>query len=345
MYVFDKYGLPNMLQTLANKDEPWSPVRAPYPGRIILMVRGKDGRGPFDTTSVIADIPGWYYDVDKQRFVEGQKKIQGYLESIGVVWVGFNRSYYKRVRKYDSYDINPTTKQWEVVAKETKPGEEHLFYFSTTMAIKTEEAPAEGMYPVIAKVVFNILLINPLKAESVAGKWEAQATAAVSEKVREYLGSKKIDDLQKEHDTNKSGEMVDYILAANGPDEGADTSDNKLSLVPAYGIKIQGPRIEELDFESGDPEMSKAKREKFIAEQNLLTAEVKRKQTKVEAEAERDNQTIKAEGLKALLRARGEGDPTGVYALTDAIEKTGLSALSIGQGGGIIPTIPIEQKK
>jgi regulator of protease activity HflC (stomatin/prohibitin superfamily) len=323
--AIENFGVIWFFTWLAEHDVWWSPYRMrPGPGHFIMMTKGKEPGGPFDQV-ITGHIPYWHYHEGDRRFYKesdspiksdppfkkkfpgGPPKGNDRLEKAGIVKVGLFRRFYKRKRRWDAWDLRkdkPT--EYGLVHKETKPEEEHIFYFSTTMAVDLETIPTKDNYPAQIKLVFNVLNIHPERAEFLAGKWETQAVAAVKARAREYIARMPVAELRKERDTDKTDDFMDHILFANqGNPEAKETGTIK--LLPEYGVLIQGPQYVDFDLESGDKEMTDAMKRQMIASEDEKTAEILKRKIRIDAEAEKEKRKIEAEGTRDARKAEAEG--------------------------------------
>lgn len=330
-------GIPRLLIKLGAKDVWWSPVRTDAPpGKVIMMVKANE-RGSF--ACLYHDVPYRIYDHVREEFTEEldpsdpRLKKTGYLAELGLVWVGFNRAYYKRQLRYDSWEKIPGDKdgQFGIVPKESNKGEEHFFNFATTMAIKLNEVPAKGFYPVSLVVQFNTLLMAPRRAEFLAGKWEVQASAEVQKRSQEYISGKTVKELRVERDTDRSDDFVDYVLQAN---EGTQGAAGTVPLLRGYGIKIDGPKIIQPDYESGDAEMVAAERRTSIAEADVLTASVRVEEARLKGLAKSEERSAEAPGIEKEFAARASVPGGETFTIAEAIGANGgLKALAINTKG------------
>jgi len=348
-----EFAAPTLILKLAGLDVGWSPFRfRSPPGNVIMLAKGRE-RGEIDQI-LPSDIPGWHYHEKdgqfypenknlypkgmhvnfKRKFPKGPPKRSGYLDRIGVVRVPLFRHYYRRNRRYDTWDLQKGTSEYGVVSKETKKGEDHLFYFATTMAVELRNVPTKNNFPANIILIFNVLLISPRKAEFLAGKWEIQAIAAVTARAREYISSKTADELREERDEVGPDDFLDHILLANNVVEG---ETGTIGLLPAYGIMIQGPRYTNFDLESGKKEMVDAMQRKIIAEKDLETAKVLAKKTVVEANAE-------AKRIDRKYGAIARHKDGAQIATAEAILASSPSTLLIGGGMVAVPPAASDPK-
>jgi regulator of protease activity HflC (stomatin/prohibitin superfamily) len=325
-----------------------------------MMTRGRKPGGPFARV-LAGHIPYWHYHTDDRRFYkesgspiksdppftekfpDGPPKPQGMLADAGAVWVGFLHRFYKRKRRWESWDLKPNSTEYGVVRKETKLEEEHIFYFATTMAIDLETIPTQDNYPAQMKVVENILLIHPEKAEFLAGKWEIRAVAATREQAREYIASKTVSQLRDERNSDNQDDFVDHILFANEGNRLTPLSSTA-RLLSEYGVIIQGPSYVDFDLESGDEEMTNAMKRQMIASEDVKTAGIRKQETIVKAEAEKEKRRIEAEGTRNARAAEAEGIrvefaarmsvPEGAdLSWAEAVKSSAPKFISLGRDG------------
>ncbi|MDP2641872.1 MAG: hypothetical protein Q8P21_01085 [bacterium] len=375
IYVVRQIGITWLIVWFAEQDIWWSPVRMrPAPGHIVMMTKGMEPGGPFDKV-LTGYIPYWHYHQEdrrfykesdspikndppfKEKFPDGSPELKGRLADAGAAWVGFVRRYYRRPRRWESWDLKKgSVAEYGIVRKETRPEEEHIFYFATTIAVNLETVPTKDNYPAQIKVVENILLIHPEKAEFLAGKWEIRAVAATREQAREYIARKSVDDLKVERNSDNQDDFVDHILFANeGNPETPRSSTAR--LLPEYGVLIQGPSYVDFDLESGDKDMTAAMRRRMIAEEDVKTAGIRMEETVVKAEAEKKKRKIEAEGTRDARVAEAEGIkvefaarmsvPEGAdLSWAEAVKTAAPKFISLGRDGksGIMVGVNSEEK-
>jgi regulator of protease activity HflC (stomatin/prohibitin superfamily) len=350
----DRVGITWLILELARRDVWWSPFRMrPAPGHIIMMTKGKEPGGPFAMV-VAGHIPHWHYHKEdrqfykeddsafRQKFPSGPPRTTARFDKMGVVMVGLFRRYYTRKRRWESWDLLPGTAKYGIVRKETKKEEEHIFFFSTTVAVDLETVPTKDNYPAQMKVVENFLLINPEKAEFVAGKWEIQGIAATRARAREYIASKTVHELRDERDDQDRGDFVDAILRANEKHEG---ESGTIGLVPEYGVMIQGPYYIDFDLESGDKEMTDAMKRQMIAKEDVITARTRADEAAELGKADANRRREEAAGIRATVAAWGTSPAGAQVAMAEAIKsQPQLRYLSVNQGpGGVSVAVPEEK--
>lgn len=346
--VVRQIGLKWLIVWFGEQDKWWSPVRMkPGPGHIVMMTKGREPGGPF-AMLLAGHIPYWHYHESDKRFYkeddpdfgtkfpDGLPAPKGWLgemlDDAGVIWVGFVRRYYRRKRRWEAWDLKPGKTEYGIVRKETKPEEEHIFYFATTIAIDLETIPTKDNYPAQMKLVENVLLIHPEKAEFVAGKWETQAVAATRARAREYIAGKTVEELKVERDTDNKQEFVDYILVAN-------STAATIRLVPDYGVMIQGPYYVDFDLESGDLEMTAAMKRQMIASEDIKTAKLRAQEKTELGKGDANRRTEEAHGIRETIAAWGSNPVGGTVAMAEAIKEAKPKAI----GGGIIAGIDVEK--
>lgn len=336
----DRVGFRLFVTWLAEKDVWYSPYRMEIgPGHLAILTIGKEPGGPFDRV-LAGHIPYWHYHEGDRRFyrefdspIEGDPPFAekfpngvpvrtGRLAEWGVVWVGFFRRFYKRKRKWDTWGLKENSTEYGVIKTESKQGEEHIFYFSTTVALELVTIPTKDNYPAQMKVVENLLLIHPEKAEFLAGKWEVQGIAATRARAREFIARKKVAELRDERDGNKKDDFVDAILKANRNIPG---ETGTVGLLDEYGIIIQGPYYVDFDLESGNQAMTEAMQKQMIAAEDIKTARLRKEETVIKAEAEKERIRIEAEGARDARKAEAEGIRAEFAARTSVKEGAELS--------------------
>jgi hypothetical protein len=352
-WVTENFLITRVVLWFAEQDVWWSPVRMePGAGHIIMMTKGARPGGNF-AMLMHGHIPGWYFHNGDRRFYQttdplfsakfptGEPVRVGFFAGVGVVWVGFFRRYYRRARRWDTWDLKPGSNQYGVVRKETvKDEDDHIFFFSTTVAIDLETIPTKEGYPAQMKVIENILLISPEKAEFLAGKWETQAIAATRTRSREYIARKTVRELRDERDSDNSTDFVDYILFANEGDPSAPRAKT-IRLLPDYGVMIQGPYYADFDLESGDKEMTDAIKRQMIAREDVVTAEIRIEEARNKGKAEAELRTAAAVGIQAENKARMSVPEGADLALSEAIRVAGVKYLAVDRPGKQSPLVAL----
>lgn len=349
-----KLGIDWIILRFAEKDIWWSPLRMkPSGGHIHFYTKGRVPTGDF-ATLLHGVIPyWWYHKKDRQFYKEGtqefNEKFGGKaprprgnwakrLNRLGVGWVGFFRRRYSRKRQWEAWDLIKSTvpgkePQYGIVAKETKPGEEHIFYFATTMAFGFN-FPTKDLGAASGTIVFNLLIVHPEKAEFIAGKFEVQGVAALRSRTRDHVTGKTFPHLLAERDTQGTKDLVDNLLRANDTQPGETAT---LALEPAYGIRAEGPRFEDFDLSEGEggKSIADARRRLEVAKVDLKTENVKAKQAKVRGQGLGDARVAEAEGIKAEFAARTSVRGGAELSMAEAVRaQQQLRYLALGQGGG-----------
>lgn len=326
--TIDIFGYDYVVMKLAEQDKWWSPYRQePQGGHIHFYSTGLNKSGGF-AQLVYGHIPDWDFhegerrfykrgsDEHKKAFPDGPPKARGRnrrLKKLRVVRVGFFKKLYKRRREWTVIDERTNS----VKVKEVKESEQHIFFYSTEMAVKLDSIPTADMGGAASgKVSFNVLLIGPEKAEFIAGKWESVALDIAHGRASGYIRSRTLKELQEEKDT-EGKQMLEAILQANDPPNDEDATK---SIVEEFGIMIDNPRLVDLDFnEVGDTEVLQSLKRKTIAENDLKTAEVEEKIAETRGRG------------KAKEYGHIAGVPGGVsLRWAEAIEETKVKAIDVG---------------
>lgn len=332
---------PRLLITLANHEAWWSPLRPmPPEGQMFVILKGGPD-GPFER--ILHSVKGFSIDPVTHEFRPGDQdaKNRTRLEkNYGITWVGFNRSLLVRETKYDKWERLPNSAEYGLVSKTRRSP---AIYFQYLMAAKVENAETTGNYPVDAMISFTTQLFAPEKALFFAGGWETQATSAVQGAVREYVGTRNIDELRKEKAASGGDNLINKILGLD------------LSL---HGIKIVAATFIDYDLEQADAEANRAARAaetarleseaRVIAARNDKLAAIARAEGEAEAEriraqGERDADITKAEAIQKLWEAKrkGGGDQAGNFAIAEAIAgNPNITAL----GGSIMTMVSPKEK-
>ncbi|MDO8565109.1 MAG: hypothetical protein Q7R67_00580 [bacterium] len=365
LQTIEKYGLDLLILWLAEGDKWWSPVRKlPSGGHIHLYTKGWTPGGDF-ASLLHGHIVDWYFHKKDQQFYHKDDEVFATkfprdprpksswarrLAQLGVGWVGLYRQLYRRHRKWEAMDTVDGKKSGEepsrkLVLKETKKGEEHIFYFSTPMAlnlgtIQPKSAPGTLGGRVTGMVSFNAFMVNPPKAEFIAGKWENQTVGAVRSRIREHVQNKTAETLQSEIDTSGTNEMVDAMARANTKQVGETAT---VGLIDGQGIKIDSPRFEDFDYveEGGDKDVADSMRKITIAENELKVEAVNAEKAKVRGTGKAMERKAEAEGIAAEFAARMSVPQGAELSLAEAVRWGEVKYLSLNQQGtGVAVTFP-----
>jgi len=317
--------IPRAVIALGGVDSWWSPLRTlPPPGEMYILVRGSK-TGPF--YGLLESVLDHEYDAESHEFrvsPERLERMTGYLESLGVAWVGFFRYLLYREVKHDKWEQKPNSTEFGIISK-IRPGPSIFFRYN--MATEIRAAETIGNFPVNAVIVFTAQVVNPVKAFFFAGGWEAQTTAAVQGRFRRYVSDKRVEDLRQEQQARTSALVTTEIksLSLAGPDGMAETGLRYL-----FGIEIIDARFVEFDLVSGDKDeaMLNAIRAVGIAEREAEAA-AKR------GDGERQERQNRAAGVRAEVEAWGAHPVGGQVAMAEAIKEAKPNVL----GGGVIASV------
>ena len=267
-------------------------------------------------------MPGWY--LNGSEFVEGERDLspwESFWDHLGVVWVGFFKKYYIRTRRYDTLEHAKAGTGQSIVPKERK---DHLFFFQTEMVVTLEKIDTDGNVPVDATIPFTARIIDPVLAEFLAGKWEEQATNAVTSAARNHIELQTYNELRLEKDADiTSSALLKAILAVN----------STLGLTKAFGVEIIQPRLHHFDPSPGSEEAAAALQMEAIAKPEQAAAIVNAETARIEAQG-------RADAIKKILEAQDSVPHGPTYAIADAIRESRPSTLVIGEGLLAIPPSP-----
>lgn len=339
----DRLGLDWLILKLAEIDKWWSRYRMlPEGGTIKMYSKGLGTKKGDFGTLLYGHIPDWYYHAEdhrfyhkndplfKEKFPDGPPLFTSRLAHLGVGRVGFFRHIYRRNRSWTTWgQVGEKPTDYGLKNKKMEGEEAEIFYFSTKMAVRVESIRTKDLVLVHVNVPFNVLLLDPQKAEFLAGKPEDQAISAVRSRAAEFIRNRTYTDLQAESDTKGTNDFVDVILRANVKQQ---SETGSAGLIEAYGIQIIEPRFEDFELikEEGDQDVEDALKRKQIAGHDLETADILLKK------AEKDGQ---ADAVKIAARVGAwASKPEGVRIReAEALENTKVSALSLsGQGLGLL---------
>ncbi len=328
--IWDKFGSTWIIMSLAHKDVWWSPYRMlPDPGHINIMTWGLDKPGPFSMV-LAGHIPEWHYHRRNKRFYKegtpayrkafpkGPPKPRGKAAGMKVVWVGFFKLYYRRKREWIAMEL--VGDEHKMKKKSTTSENDYIFYFSTAMALRIKQisrvtAGSLAPAPVVLDLSFNSLLINPEKAEFIAGKWEEKVAGALQSRARIYISNKTVDELRAEKDDESLNDLVDELLRANykssGGKKGATAT---VGLIDEFGVKVEALFYEDFQMEEGDKEI-------FAAQKRVSIAALAVDESKLFIESEKNK------GTAAKERAKEEA--IGKQATADVYASNPIAALAL----------------
>lgn len=336
--VTEILGIPQLLYYIADFDSIWIPIkRLPPEGEMFIVVKGGP-EGPF--AQVLESVPE--YDFNKITNVfdytgspTGTSQDR-YLARNGIGWTGFNRRLLMKDISYDKWEKLPNSPNMGLVPKKR---EGPSIYFQYLMATKVEGAETSDNFPVDVIIMFTVRLINPVKALFFAGGWSTQVTGAIQGDVREYIGTKDINQLRKEK-----------IEKPTGPSSsGMITRIKSIDLMTNFGLEIVEATFVEYDLVTGGPkdqEMADAIRAKGIAKEEgdakVIMAEREAEAQRLKAIGEKNAMQERAAGIEAEYKARvsAGGEFAGEFARAEAIKETKLQVL----GGDFVSSREIKSK-
>ncbi len=347
-------GIDAILLWLAGGDRWYSPYRnMPSGGYIVFYTKGWDTGGDYGSM-LHGHIPLWHYHSGDKRFYrETDKRFkkkfpagppkpttawEERLDRLGIGRVRFFRRRYCRKREWKAFDLMPAKTgeepKYGLVGKKTKDGEEHVFYFSTSMGIGLDNVPVKEMGSADGSIIFNALLIDPVKAEFGAGKWETRIASAVRTRGREFFARKTLDELREERDTKRRDDFPDYILLAN---EKQRSETGTVGLIDQYGVAVEGPTLEDFRYDegAGAKEIVDARREEEVSVINIRTERNRAKQAEVRGRGKANERKKEAEGIKETVEAWGKHKVGGTVVMAEAIRNGSLRAF----GGNIMASV------
>lgn len=330
--------IPRGLVILGNLDTWWSPFRTKAPpGEMYVMVKGSP-TGPFDR--VIESVLDYDYDDVKNEFynlassetpptprrgVIGTRRREGYLEGMGLVWVGFQKYRLMREIVHTKW-VNLPGEEGGRLETKIRPGPSIFFRYN--MAAKIEAAEILGNVTVDSIVVFTAQLKSPAKALFLAGGWERQLNSAVQSRFRRFASRQSLEGLLQEQ-VREGQEADSSVLVAEFMDLNLRGTNNQTetSLPNLYGVEIIDVRLVKTDV-VGSEEVKVAVQAEEVA--TRLAAAARRR-----GEGDRDERIARAAGVKAEVEAWGASPVGAQVAMAEAIKVAKPNVL----GGGVIASV------
>lgn len=321
-------------------DHSWNCLRLKGPpGSYLRIVRGGP-KGPFD--AIYHSIPNYEYQESTQGFIPltGTPPAEGYLGKLGVVAVGFNKAMYKRSPNYNVARKDDKGK-WVLKPAERDPVYE---FFQHTISF-AETFTSKDNWPSPAVIQFVVEIWFPVQADFIVGTWETQVEDSIREILREWFGSKTIEQIRGERDGDGGLDLTDIVTLSNTERGG----DPKKGLLKLTGVWIRTFRFVDLDLETGDPKVAEALRKvseaKLKGDADVALAEREKEASAHRAQAIRNLGAARADSYEAILRKSGvEGlQLAGTEAFSKGIENA--STVAVGNANLGILTGTGEKKK
>lgn len=319
-------GMMRVIIIIAQKDVWWSPFRiAPAEGTFFATMKAGP-QGAAD--SVFESVPK--YELDNNFEFIGPTTVTAGEDSflrnvLGVVWVGFNKSQFKRPIEYDTY-ARDEKGNWKISNAER---DSTNIFFLHLIGVE-REVLAAGNFPVKVGVLVTVEIHRPIQAIFVVGAWERDLTAAIDQTLREYVGQRDVNTLRAEFDQNGPHDLVDRLIDLT------NFVGGKPGTFETIGLKITKAQFVLFDFESANEAITAALQRQQIADLNLSAAQK-------EADARAKLGEGEAKRLQQILAAgEGAGSLAGVEALANALSNTKASVVSLG--GNIPVTVNTDKK-
>lgn len=323
----------------ANLGDHWWNYLRPMspPGTYLRIVRGNE-KGSFD--GIYPSIPNYEYDEQIQKIVPVVgKQRDDYLSKLGVVAVGFNRATYKRS---PGYNVARKDKEGNWVLKPAERDPVYEFFQHTISFAET--FTSKDLWPCPAVIQFVAEIWYPVQAEFIVGTWETQIENAIREILREWFGSKTIEEIKSERD-NDGLDLTDIVTESN-TERGGDPEKGLLKLT---GVWIRTFRFVDLDIETGDPKVAELLRAvseaKLKGDADVSIAEREKTASEHRAQVIRNLGQARADSYKAIISAAGvEGlQLAGTEAFSKGIERA--TTVAVGNANLGILTGTTEEKK
>jgi regulator of protease activity HflC (stomatin/prohibitin superfamily) len=337
---------PRFLMWLGQDNRWYSPVRQkPTPGTYNIMTWGIGAyAGSF--ASLIHNVLGYHYNKRLRQFYPGERveaftSPEKYLDGLGLVWIGFIKTYYRRDRRYEDYEFDVDKEMWKMVPKNITGENSHIFYFVTTMALGFVKLITKDSQLINLKVIWNTLNFSPIKSEFLAGKWEVRVNATVGDTVRRYVGEVTLDKLRTESDTPDENDLVDQLVDNNWALRG-ETSTR--GLIEESGVSIDSPKIVEPDFDIHNKDILDARQRQTIAKEDVVTSRIRIEEEENKGKAEASREREAARGIREKYAARDSSPNGPAYTWADAVRTTSARSLFLSLGpegkGGVWAASP-----
>ncbi|MEX2014142.1 MAG: SPFH domain-containing protein [Parcubacteria group bacterium] len=233
-------------------DNPANPLRIKPPeGEMIAIKRGsKDG--PLDR--IVASVSGWHFKHEEPGFipadewekwellpdvVEGNRVYTPPTKSMpetefGIIVVGFLRALHIPHMRYVKWELKPEGTDSGLVRKDRK--DSPFFFFQYTMGIPVLEVESVGNFKTTIRMNVVVRLVNPYKAQFLAGGWEGLLDAAVHGAVRDYIAELSVKRIREERE---SGGLADRVK---------DLNENTDGFKSKFGVQIIDVRFVGFDI-------------------------------------------------------------------------------------------------
>lgn len=318
------------LISLSSKDKWWNPIRQkPLPAQYAIMLKNNE-KGDF--AKIIHSIPEHHLDENHNFVKDGddpdyEPLKPGRLEKNGLVWVGFNKAYYRQPIEYTVWDKLENSAEYGAVTKKRNliGSDPYYFFKYTTFLVHVIKAENLSKIPIDMKIIITVQHQNPYKVHFLTGKWTVRASALVERVVREVVSHMELEEIFKLRESTD-----DTILKAL--EAAVDTG--ALTFFEKYGLIFDDPELISIE-----PVVDKE------------TADAMKAQSVAELQAK----AVKAENERTVRKAIGEARSTKIrYGAINSVPNGpflkftesigGLKTLVMGGNHGVTIPLPDEDK-
>lgn len=327
-------------------DKAANPLRIKPPeGQMMAIMRGnKDG--PLD--KFVASVSGWHFKCQEDGFVSKNewdkwKLVEDFDTNgnriytsnpnmpeaeFGIIFVGFLKAFHIPHIRYVKWELKPGETRPSLVSKDRK--DSPFFFFQYTMSVPAVEVESIDNFEITITMNVVVRLVNPYRAQFLAGGWEGLLDAAVQGAVREHLSSRNVDEIRAE---KESGGLTSRILELNDDITNVDGFKNK------FGVDIRDVRF--VGFEiKGDPEIEAALKAKGKNKLMADAAVEKAREIGIIAQAN-------ANAADLTVKAYGSGEAAAAVRQMELLKEAllGTQAGVVSLGGNIPIAVTPPAKK
>lgn len=235
-------------------DTAINPFRIKPPEGEMMAIKRGSKDGPLDR--IVASVSGWHFryqepgftpsdewekwellsDIDptgvRSTYIPPEKSMPE--EEFGIIMVGFLRALHIPHIRYAKWELKPGGTETGLVRKDR--ADSPFFFFQYTMGIPVLEVESVGNFKTTIRMNVVVRLVNPYKAQFLAGGWESLLDAAVHGAVRDYIAPRKIEAIRKE---KESGKLAKRVKMLNNKSDGFKAK---------FGVEIMDVRFVGFDI-------------------------------------------------------------------------------------------------
>jgi hypothetical protein len=324
-------------------DIPKNPLRAlPPEGQMMAVMKSN---GPLDR--IIASVDGYHFkyeefgsdpnnltgwtgaeEWEKWELIEdtpGFKRASRPLhqelleDEFGVTIVGFSRTLFIPHVRYTKREMNVEDKnpKLERVAKDRN--DSPYFFFQYNLSVPVLEVEAAGTFQLTVEINVVVRMVNPYKAQFLAGGWESLTATAIWGAVREYVSDKEAAVIQKEKEDDGLTHRVEQL------------NDGDKGLIKNFGIKIVDVRYPVFDISTKSEAVKRALEAEKVNKLNYDASEFEAKRIERLGTAEANVAGM----LATHYGSEGAASVRSTEILSGAIREAKPQFISIGGSGNV----------